>query len=382
MSRHLDSVRAACGENRFRAIFDASPDCIKLVSAEGRLVDINAAGLRMIEASCASQVRGRSLFDLIDPAYHQSFRDGVDAVFAGKTTQMQFEVVGLRGARLFMDQTAAPLPAPGDPGRVVEMVAVTRDITAQRRAEADLLQVRLAQEVSRSAAHHAANLGQRLKTPLDTIIGYGEMLLETAQEQFREREAEDVRRVLDAAAELRSLLNQMLQATLTEARKNVASHDVDDFLEAIAAAVKPIAEANGSRINIEIEPQCASLPTDKDMLAQSLKALLSYSAKNTFDGVITVKARPVRASGSPRLAFSVTDTGAGLSPEQLDALLGNSDNSGGGTAFSGVAAARKLAIYMGGDIKATSAPGRGSRFTLEVPFRLQSMHIASAVRGG
>jgi PAS domain S-box-containing protein len=162
----------AGGERRFRAIFEASPDCIKLVSAEGRLIDINAAGLRMIEADCASQVRGVSLLDLIDPAYHQSFRDGVAAVLAGKTTRMHFEVVGLRGRRLFMDQTAAPLFAHDEPSGAVEMVAVTRNVSAERRAEANLLQVRLAQELTRSAAHHAASLGQRLKTPLETITGY------------------------------------------------------------------------------------------------------------------------------------------------------------------------------------------------------------------
>jgi PAS domain S-box-containing protein len=369
VSRHLEPAPATRGEHRFRAIFDASPDCIKLVSADGRLIDINAAGLRMIEADCESQVRGNSLFDLLDPAYHQIFRDGIAAVFAGKTTQMQFEVIGLRGVRLFMDQTAAPLFAPDDPARVVEMVAVTRNITPQRRAEADLLQARLAQDVSRSAAHHAGNLGQRLKTPLDAIIGYSEMLLETAQEQCREREAEDAQHVLDAAAELSSLLNQLLQATLAETRKNTTANDVDDLLEAVAAAVKPIAEENGSRIDIEIDAKCASLPTDKDLLAQSLKGLLSYAASNTCDGVITVRARPVLANGSPRLRFSIIDTGPGLSPNQLDMLLGDASDDAGAPARSGIAAARKLAIFMGGDIKATSAPGRGTQFTLEVPLR-------------
>lgn len=329
----------------------------------------------MIEADCESQLLGKSLFDLLDPAYHQSFLDGIAAVFAGKTTHMQFEVIGLRGARLFVDQTAAPLFASDSPSRVVEMVAVTRNITAQRRAEADLLQARLAQEVSRSAAHHAGSLGQRLKTPLDTIIGYSELLLETAQEQRRAREAEDAQKVLDAAAELNSLLNQLLQATLAETRKSAATNDVDDFLEAVAAAAKPIAEANGSRINVEIDARCASLPADKDLLAQSLKGLLSHAARNTRDGVITVKARPVLANNIPRLRFSITDTGPGLSADRLDVLLGiashpdSNADSAPATALSPLAAARKLAIFMGGDIKATSAPGRGSRFTLEVPLR-------------
>ncbi|MBI3438122.1 MAG: PAS domain-containing sensor histidine kinase [Proteobacteria bacterium] len=371
MSRHSDLTPAMCGERRFRAIFDASPDCIKLVSAECRLIDMNAAGLRMIEADSVDQVRGRSLFELIDPAYHRIFRDGVDAVFAGKATQMQFEVIGRRGSRLFMDQTAAPLFSPDDPSRAIEMVAVTRNISAQRRAEVDLLQARLAQEVARSAAHHAGSLGQKLKTPLHTIIGYGEMLLEAAQEAEREREVDDARHVLDAAAELSSLLNQLLKTTLAETRKNSPANDVDDFLDMIAAVVRPLAEANGNRINIEIDPHCASLPTDKNMLAQSLKALLSYAVSNTRNGIITMKARSALSSDPPRIAFSVIDSGKGLSVAELDALFGTSADEAveGPPSFSSLAAARRLAMFMGGDIKATSAPGRGSRFTLEVPIR-------------
>src|SRR5688572_25837870 len=135
MHGHVDPAAIAGDERRFRAIFEASPDCIKLVSAEGRLIDINAAGLAMIEADCASQLQGQSLFDLIDPAYHQVFRDSLEAVFAGRTTQLTFEVLTLSGRRLFMDQTAAPLFAADGSGRVVEMVAVTRNVSAERRAE-------------------------------------------------------------------------------------------------------------------------------------------------------------------------------------------------------------------------------------------------------
>lgn len=373
MTLHSQSIPLACEERRFGAIFDASPDCIKLIDESGCLVDMNLAGLRMVDADCVSQVRGKSLFALIEPAYHQRFRDCLAAVFAGKTAQIQFEAVGLRGRRLFMDQTVAPLFAPDDPTRVVEMIAVTRDITEQRRAEADLLQVRLAREVASSAALHVGSLGQKLKTPLEAIIGYTEMLLESAHEQGRDRDAQDAQQVLNAAAELSSLLNKMLRTTLADARNHTAANDLDDLLEAAAATVQPLAEANNTRIKIEVDPRCAVVPVEAGMLTQCLQALISYAVNNTRNGVITVKARPVLASGRPRLAFSVTDTGEGFSPEQLNSLFEispQSDHASERTLAatpSGLAAARKLAMFMGGDIKATSAPGRGARFTLEIP---------------
>jgi PAS domain S-box-containing protein len=371
-----NDARPIGAERRFRAIFEASPDCIKLVGADGRLIDINAAGLRMIEAGNASEVRGKSLFDLIDPACHHSFRQSLDDVFAGKTTHIQFEMIALNGRRLFMDQTAAPLFALDEPARVVEMVAVTRNVSAERRAEADLLQARLAQDITRSAACHAASLGQSLKTPLDAIIGYGEMLLETAQEQGRSGEAEDAQRLLDAAADLTWRLNQLLQTALADTRQQAHANDVDDLLEAAAEAAKPLAKANGTRITIEVDPLCCALPTHADRLHRCLQALLSHAVEQTRDGLITIRARTtLGADGPARLVLNVIDTGAGMSPEEINALFetgqcieGSTSEPWAGT-HSRLAAARKLARFMGGDINAASAPGRGSRFTITVPVR-------------
>jgi len=363
-------------ERRFRAIFEASPDCIKRVDKEGRLLDMNAAGLRMIEASCLSEVRGKNLFDLIDPAYHDSFRKGVDAVFAGQITQMQFEVTGLTGRRLFMDQSAAPLFANDDPKCVVEMMAITRDVSAQRRAEAELLQVRLAQDITRSAAALAARLGQDLISPLDNIIGYSELLLESAHAQHRSRDANDLTQVLRAAADLQSKLSQLLHTALAEIRQNQPPSDggdLDDLIEAAVEAIRPLAEANGNRINIEIGAQCTSLPADASKLAQCLQAMLSHAARHTSNGVITAKARQILVNGQPHLVLSVVDTGAGMAPEDLSALLeppagphAPADNNPASLS-SGLAGARRLALFMGGDIMAASAPGQGSRLTLRTP---------------
>ena len=357
------------GERRFRAIFDGSPDCIKLVSADGRLIDMNAAGLRMIEADCLDDVRGKSLFDIIDPAYHERFRGGIDAVFAGENTQMQFEVIGLRGRRLFMDQSAAPLFARETPHQVIEMMAITRDVSQQRKAEADLLQARLAQDTARSAAALAARLGQDLNGPLGNIIGYSEMLLEQALEHNRGHDVDDLKRVLNAADELRTKLNQLLQTALAEVRQDqalLASGDLEDLIEIAIEAVRPLALANGNRISAEIGPNCTSLPADHDKLTQCLHALLVHAAEQTRNGDIIVKARQMLANGEPRLVLSVIDTGAGMSPDELDTLLTPSAFAETPLA-SGLAAARKLALFMGGDITAASAPGQGARVTIKLP---------------
>jgi signal transduction histidine kinase len=330
---------------------------------------MNAAGLRMIEADCLDDVRGKTLFDLIDPAYHDGFRKGINTVFAGETIQMQFEVIGLRGRRLFMDQSAAPLYTREAPRQVMEMLAITRDVSEHRKAEAELLQARLAQDTARSAAALAARLGQELNAPLGNIIGYSEMLLEQALEHNRGHDVDDLKRVLKAADELRSKLNQLLQTALADVRQDqslVVGGDLDDLIEIAIDAVRPLAQANGNRISVEIGPNCAALPADHTKLAQCLHALLAHAAQQTRNGAITVKARQMLANGEPRLVLSVIDTGPGMSPNELGALLRQDCHAETPIAL-GLAAARKLVLFMGGDITAASAPGQGARVTIKLP---------------
>jgi signal transduction histidine kinase len=93
---------------------------------------------------------------------------------------------------------------------------------------------------------------------------------------------------------------------------------------------------------------------------------LAHAAQQTRNGAITVKARQMLASGEPRLVLSVIDTGPGMSPNELGALL-RQDCCAETPIASGLAAARKLVLFMGGDITVASAPGQGARVTIKLP---------------
>ena len=253
------------------------------------------------------------------------------------------------------------------------MIAVTRDVTQLRRSEADLLQARLAQDIARSAAALAARLGHDLKAPLDTIIGHGEMLLESAEEEARQGDADDLRRVLAAASELHAMLNQMLQTALTEARQDLSLSkvaDLDDLIEATVEAAAPLPKARGAVIKLEIDGACATLQFEPDKLAACLQALLAHAIERTHDGIIAVKARRVLAAPSPFLALSVVDAGPGLSPEELAEIAGEETTSACAQSpprVSRVAVAHKLARLLGGNITVASAASGGARITLKIP---------------
>ncbi len=142
-------------EARLRAIVESEPECVKVLNAHCQLVDMNPAGLRMVAAPSIDAVRGCHMLDLVAPEYQARFRETVEAVFRGETTTQTFEIVTLDGQRKWMEQYAAPLWDPDHPDRVQQMLAVTRDITERRHAEASLR----ASEAQLSEAQRIAKLG-------------------------------------------------------------------------------------------------------------------------------------------------------------------------------------------------------------------------------
>jgi PAS domain S-box-containing protein len=116
---------------------------------------MNPAGLRMVGAPSIDAVRGCDVLDLVAPECRAAYVDRVAAVFRGETTTLVFEIIGLDGRRKWMEQYAAPMWDPDQPGRVEQLLAVTRDITGRIHVEASLR----ASEAQLNEAQRIAKLG-------------------------------------------------------------------------------------------------------------------------------------------------------------------------------------------------------------------------------
>ena len=127
-------------EARLHAIIDAAPECVKLLKADGTLMQINATGLAMVEADAAEAVLGHCLFDLVAPEYREQFQAFVEHVACGERGRMELEIVGLKGGRRWAETHAVPFHSQATNGSRL-LVAVTRDISERKRAEHDLLQL-------------------------------------------------------------------------------------------------------------------------------------------------------------------------------------------------------------------------------------------------
>jgi PAS domain S-box-containing protein len=264
------------------------------------------------------------------------------------------------------------------------VVATYADITELKQREAELaglvheLEVArdAAQEASRTKSSFLANMSHELRTPLNAIIGVTEMLQEDAREFNRDDEIEPLDRVQRAARHLLALINDILDLSKIEAGKMdlvLESFPIATLIDDVVRTVELIASKNDNRIVVNCPDTIGSMYTDQIRVRQALMNLVSNASKFTSNGTVTVSAARGRTADGERVEFAVTDTGIGMSPDQLAKLFqefSQADSSTtrkyGGTGL-GLAISRRFCQMMGGDISVESELGRGSKFVITLP---------------
>ncbi len=219
---------------------------------------------------------------------------------------------------------------------LAEQTALSEQMAAQKRA---------AEQADHIKSEFLAHMSHELRTPLNAIIGYSELLLEEVEEQGADNLAVDLNKIHWAGNHLLGLINSLLDISKIEAYCELGEHLGD-------------------------------METDLTKVRQCLFNLLSNASKFTEQGVITVAVTRCREEMSEWVHFSISDSGIGMTPEQLDKIFrpfAQADPSTaskfGGTGL-GLAISRRFCQMMGGDITVASQLGKGSTFTMKIPVRL------------
>ena len=177
--RAEEALRAS--ERRMRAIMDNDPQCVKLLDGEGRLIDMNPAGLRMIEADRIEALRGQCVYGLVVSEHRDAFRDLTQRVARGEEGALEFEIIGLKGTRRWLETRAVPLRDDASGAQLV--LGITRDVTERRGAEAALREseerFRQTFELAGSGMAHVSLDGRflRVNRSLCRTLGYPEQEL-------------------------------------------------------------------------------------------------------------------------------------------------------------------------------------------------------------
>jgi len=264
---------------------------------------------------------------------------------------------------------------------VTELVEARRALEAseeQSRAFAELQkEARLtADRANRAKSDFLASMSHEFRTPLNAILGFGQLLKLEKREDLSPAQTEYVEHILSSGEHLLNLVNEVLDFASIEANSLTVSkkvYDAQELVERIVRTMQPIAGKSDVRLEEAHEAGPKFILADAQRMRQILMNLISNAIKyNKPGGVVTVKAETV--AGNVRV--SVADTGHGIARERQAAIfepfnrLGAENTSIEGAGLGlGLALSRRLALAMGGDIDFRSEPGAGSEFWVEFPLQ-------------
>ena len=229
-------------------------------------------------------------------------------------------------------------------------------------------------EASQHKSQFLANMSHELRTPLNAIIGVSEMMREDAEAAKQDLEPLD--RVLGAGRHLLALINDILDLSKIEAGRkelHLETSPLVPLIKDVAKTIEPMATKNSNRLVVGCASDLGTVHADQTRFRQALLNLLSNANKFTEKGSVTVAAQPQRLDGREWIRIDVTDTGIGMTQQQMGRLFqefSQADSSTtrkyGGTGL-GLAISKRFCQMMGGDITVESEPGRGSTFTIRLP---------------
>jgi PAS domain S-box-containing protein len=261
-----------------------------------------------------------------------------------------------------------------DQGQVTRVVGAMQNVTAAKKAEADLLQAKEdAEAANRAKSTFLATMSHEIRTPLNGVLGMAQAM---AGEALAPEQRERLDVIRQSGEALLAILNDVLDLSKIEAGKlelEETEFDIAKLAKGAHAAFTELAERKGLNFALAIDADAKGVYRgDSTRLRQILYNLLSNALKFTEQGEVRVCVKRMDAG----LRLTVSDTGMGIPEDQLGALFEKFEQADasttrrfGGTGL-GLAICRELATLMGGSIKADSSPGGGSTFTVELPMAL------------
>ena len=384
-------------EERYRSLFENATEGIFQIDARGQLLDLNRALTQMLGLSVAAQQRalGQRLRNLVRLEAPELKRIARALNRHGLLQQVPLLITTLDGRPLWVELSAHVVPAAA--GKSLRIEGMVSDISLRRLAEQELLHHRnhleelvaertqalsLAMQQARAAnqskSRFLTTMSHEFRTPLNAILGFSQILqMDNSLNQAQRNKVDLVR---DSGEHLLSLITDVLDMASIEAGKlrlHPTAVELRDLVELTCEGVRLRAEQKQLSFNLILDPALPlRVEVDGKRLRQVLLNLLANAVKFTDAGSLSLAvqllgldaAQEAGQNSTARLQFEVSDSGIGISSQQLERLflpfeqVGDDSRCLGGTGL-GLSISQQLVHSMGGEIRVRSEPGMGSSFT-------------------
>jgi PAS domain S-box-containing protein len=382
--RHVAEMALRASEQRFRNILDNVPIGVVYTDLAGRVIQANPRYCELTGYS-ESELEALSPAALAHPDDLAADEMLTAQLIAGEIPMYRRHkrCFNRAGDVVWVRSTVSVLrDAQNEPWRIV---AVVEDITEHLRLE-DAERAREAAEASnRAKSDFLSRMSHELRTPLNAMLGFAQLLEIDRRHPLTPTQRPWVSQIQQAGWHLLEMINDVLDLSRIDSgnlRLQTTTLDLAELVEATTALVASDAAKRGIRISRELTPGTSAVLGDATRVKQILTNLLSNAVKyNIENGRVHIGSR---LAGPDVIEVSVTDTGMGMTPEQMEELfrpfnrLGRERTALQGTGI-GLVISRRLAELMGGSIRVKSVPGEGSSFILKLPKAIDPDTVRSSL---
>ena len=352
--------RLAAREAYLQTLLDSMPECVKVVGRDGEVLEMNTAGLRMLEADSPDQVIGKCFYPLITEADRSAFQCLNESVFeGGPGGSLEFSILGFKGGHRIFETYAVPLRDASD--HVIGALSVTRDITQRKAAD---IALRHANEGLEQFAYAAAH---DLQEPIRNVVLYTELLEKRYRNKLDEDANEFMSITVASAQRMQTLIQDLLAYTrsLDRPSEEQPATDANEVVQEVLGNLRTAIDTAGAEIVCSSLPK---LPIYRVHLVQLLQNLVGNALKYRSEGPARVEISAVETPAE--FVVSVRDNGIGIPADHRERIFGvfkrlhGRNVPGNGI---GLAICQRIISHYAGRIWVESQEGLGSTFIFTLP---------------